>query len=63
MTPIERAAAAKALRDFADSVRFPSDWILFRRLDGSGVTVPDLLRETAESYLNEEKREDHGTSA
>lgn len=44
---IARVAAANALTDFADGTRFPSDWILFRREDGSGVTVPDLLRETA----------------
>lgn len=36
-----------ALRGFADSTRFPSHWVLFRRADGSGVTVSDLLRETA----------------
>lgn len=39
--------AAEALREVADGTRFPSHWILFRRNDGSGVTVSDLLRETA----------------
>lgn len=43
--------AAKALREFADANRFPSDWIMFRRNDGSGVTVPDLLREVAAGKL------------
>lgn len=43
----DREVKAAALRDFADSTRFPSHWILFRRHDGSGVTVSDLLRETA----------------
>jgi hypothetical protein len=38
---------AEALREFADSNRFPSDWIMFRRNDGSGVTMGDLLREVA----------------
>lgn len=41
------AEGARALREFADTTRFPSDWILFRRDDGSGVTVSDLLREAA----------------
>lgn len=36
-----------ALRGVADGIRFPDAWILFRRPDGSGVTVPDLLREMA----------------
>lgn len=39
--------AAEALREVADGTRFPSHWILFRRSDGTGVTVSDLLRETA----------------
>ena len=42
-----REAKAEALREFADAHRFPSNWILFRRNDGTGVTVPGLLRETA----------------
>lgn len=41
------ATKAEALREFADAHRFPSHWIMFRRDDGSGVTVGDLLRETA----------------
>lgn len=45
--PAVAEVRAQALIDFADATRFPSDWILFRRDDGSGVTVPDLLRETA----------------
>lgn len=40
--------AAETLRQFADAHRFPSDWIMFRRHDGSGVTVHDLLHETAD---------------
>lgn len=39
---------AAALRAFADAHRFPSSWVMFRREDGSGVTVSDLLRETAD---------------
>ncbi|THV25991.1 hypothetical protein [Glycomyces paridis] len=42
---------AEALHEFADANRFPSDWIMFRRNDGSGVTVPDLLREVAAGKL------------
>lgn len=42
---------AEALREFADDNRFPHDWIMFRRNDGSGVTVPDLLREVAAGKL------------
>ncbi len=41
------AIAAEVLRAFADAHRFPAEWVMFRRADGSGVTVPDLLRETA----------------
>ncbi|WP_159622699.1 hypothetical protein [Ruania rhizosphaerae] len=44
---VRQEAKAEALQEFADSTRFPSDWILFRRDDGSGVTVSDLLRSTA----------------
>lgn len=47
----DAAVAAKALRDFAGGTRFPNNWILFRRDDGSGVTVSDLLRETADGYI------------
>lgn len=39
--------AAETLRAFADAHRFPADWVMFRRGDGSGVTVGELLRETA----------------
>jgi hypothetical protein len=44
---------AKALREFADAHRFPHDWIMFRRNDGSGVTVSDRLREAAAGKLGE----------
>lgn len=49
----DREVKAAALRDFADSTRFPSHWILFRRHDGSGVTVSDLLRDTADRIESE----------
>lgn len=45
---VRAQAKAEALIEFADSVRFPNDWILFRDGgDGHGVTVGELLRETA----------------
>jgi hypothetical protein len=50
----ERRAAARALRDFADAHRFPSDWITFRSSSErpadlpAKLTVADLLRETAD---------------
>lgn len=44
----ERRGAAKALRNFADAHRFPSAWVMFRRVDDSPVSVGDLLRETAD---------------
>ncbi|WP_293785012.1 hypothetical protein [uncultured Aeromicrobium sp.] len=47
---IRAEAKAEALTEFADSTRFPHDWVLFRRDDGSGVTISDLLRETAARY-------------
>lgn len=37
---------AKALRDFADAHRMP--WVMFRREDGSPVSVGDLMREVAD---------------
>ena len=49
-----RRAKAEALQEFADAHRFPSEWVMFRRGDGSGVTVGDLLRETAEAIENGE---------
>ncbi len=45
------SAKAEALRAFADSVRTTE--VLFRRPDGSGVKVTDLLRETAQNYIEE----------
>lgn len=44
----ERRGAAEALRNFADAHRFPSAWVMFRRVDDSPVSVGDLLRETAD---------------
>ena len=49
-----RDGQVSALRGFADSTRFPSHWVLFRRDDGSGVTVSDLLRETADRIESQE---------
>lgn len=50
----EKAAAKRrALIDFADANRFMADWVMFRRDDGSGVSVSDLLRETAANYLQD----------
>lgn len=37
---------AQALREYADATRHP--WTVFRRDDGSPVTVNDLMRETAD---------------
>lgn len=51
---VKREGAVEALREFADAVRFPNYWILFRRDDGRGVTVGDLLRETAARIENGE---------
>lgn len=53
LAQVQAEAKARALIDFADSTRFPSHWILFRRDDGSGVTVSDMLRETAANYRKE----------
>lgn len=50
---IQAQSEAKALRAFADAVRLPSEWVLFRRDDESGVTVGDLLRETADRIEKE----------
>lgn len=57
---LKREAAAEALREFANANRFPSDWIMFRRNDGSGVTVSDLLRETAAGKLRAAERQAEG---
>ena len=38
----------KPRREFADAHRFPSDWIMFRRDDGTGATVSDMLRAVAD---------------
>ena len=44
----EAEVKAEALREFADAHRFPSDWIMFRRDDGTGATVSDMLRAVAD---------------
>lgn len=53
---VEPFIAAKTLRAFADANRFPHHWIMFRRRDGYGVTVSDLLRERA-AELEQEARD------
>lgn len=52
---IRREAKAEALREFADSIR--TQEVLFRRSDGSGVKVNDLLRETARRYRTDKAGE------
>ena len=49
----EAEVKAEALREFADAHRFPSHWIMFRRDDGTGVTVSDMLREVADRLAAE----------
>ena len=49
----EAEVKAEALREFADAHRFPSDWIMFRRDDGTGVTVSDMLRAVADHLAAE----------
>ena len=49
----EAEVKAEALREFADAHRFPSHWILFRRDDGTGVTVSDMLREVSDRLAAE----------
>lgn len=47
---------AEALREFADAHRFLPEWVMFRRNDDSAVTIPDLLRETANRIESEAGR-------
>ena len=45
LAEVEASIKAQALREYADAHRHP--WTVFRREDGSPVTVNDLMRETA----------------
>ena len=45
LAEVEGHIKAQALREYADAHRHP--WTVFRREDGSPVTVNDLMRETA----------------
>ena len=46
LAEVEASIKAQALREYADSGRHP--WTVFRRDDGSPVTVNDHMRETAD---------------
>lgn len=46
LAEVEAPIKAQALREYADATRHP--WTVFRRDDGSPVTVNDLMRETAD---------------
>lgn len=45
LAEVEGSIKAQTLREYADAGRHP--WIVFRRKDGSPVTVNDHMRETA----------------
>ena len=46
LAEVEAPIKAQALREYADATRHP--WTVFRRDDGSPVTINDLMRETAD---------------